>query len=255
MIFEDNMDEFWNRHTKELNDYLLNSCVSLYTSTDDDLPLHRGSGVFLCYNKNYYFVTAQHLIKDHKNKPLYLSYKKSLIQVGGDFVSSKCTKDQNKTVDIDIAFIPIKNFDLFDKNDFINIDKFIKSAPTVISFYGFPNSKNKPNKLMKMIVPQPCSYYGKSFSLKYFLKVTIDEKKVLNENGNKTNIFNFKGMSGGVVTSFSYEKNTISIELEGIIIEQDRKDIIATKIVVLKKMLDDFVKQKIQTEAIITLIK
>ena len=174
------IEDSWIMHSECLSKYIIDSCLSLYSSSDDGFLLHRGSGCFVKYQNRYYFITAEHLIKDHKEIPLYISYKRSLNQIGGNFITSPNTKIDDKSVEIDIAFIEIDDFKIFDKTNFIDIDKNLV-IEKIITFYGFPSSQNKPHKISRQIKDQPFSYTGNSVFNKYFIEVPFDKKRVLDE--------------------------------------------------------------------------
>ncbi len=181
------IDEFWKYHTAEINNFIANSCLSVYGATHDDLAVHSGSCCLISYKEYYFLVTANHLIKEHKSKPLYVQYKGFLFQVGGEFVSVKDVLHDKNIIDADLSFIQISNFSFFSKNDFLPIHDCFLSKDDAKTLCGFSNSKNKPIKITKSLKHDIYIYTGLAKLEKFFTKIGHQKDKIINDDGKKVN--------------------------------------------------------------------
>lgn len=221
-----------------------------------DVP--QGSGVFLSVDKDYFLLTAAHVIEDYQDK-IYVPFneeKNEAIKLGGYLVKNSLQNGQNREYDkIDIAILKldsetvekVKKQYTFISNSDIQVNHELKNIHSYWAI-GYPDSLVKLNKYKrKLDCSHPFVYTTKPSSkeeykkLKYesYLNVIVDyDKNIYSfEQNRRIKAIELFGISGGGLWYFSPKITDNKIEIKKNLIgilttwpEKNKKCMVATRI-------------------------
>lgn len=234
------------------------STICFFCDGEKDSILPAGSGVFIKYKENYYVISAAHVLAEYYNDTFVILDDVELV-IGGRLISSPMPSSGNRADDkIDIAIIKVDpscvpqlltRYKALDVNE-IELGHQMKELTTYFSV-GFPLTRTKKVWNANEIKSIGFSYqsepflnynydkFGFSSEINFAIKFDGEVTSAINPNDHLAP--DITGISGSGIWHFSgkAEKRLIGIAIERIK-ETGHKCVIATKIDVVIKMIDDW---------------
>ncbi len=218
--------------------------LPLFAADLQDRPDLFASCIILKVSDVVYLVTAAHALYE-------IEKTGSSVHLGGTLIKEIKYNDIRSSVDgkdpLDLAVISLdKKFIEDNKIKPLEVDrttyKRVFDSPHMHCIHGFPCTKNKKNKAIdfnKKVFKtygftyagsQPISLNYKQFKKDPNIHCTINYSVGKNDTGNRVDPPKGKGMSGGGIWVVPNSFKPENVFLKGILIEQHKETIFATKI-------------------------
>lgn len=235
------------------------STICFFCDGENDEVLPAGSGVFIKYKENYYVVSAAHVLAEYYNNTFVILDDIELV-IGGRIISTPMpttgSRDDDKIdisiIRVDPSCVPqlLTRYKALDSSE-IELVHQMKELTTYFSV-GFPLTRTKKVWNAKEIKSIGFSYQSEPFLNYNYEKfgfsavnnfaIKFDGEVTSATNPNDHLAPDITGISGSGVWHFrdKTEKKLIGIAIERIK-ETGHKCVIATKIDVVIKMIDEWV--------------
>ena len=233
------------------------STICFFCDDENSNIVPAGSGVFINYNNNYYVVTAAHVLAEHSSNTFVILHDKELV-IGGNLVSSPMPASGDRKDDkIDISILKVDNqsaielLTVFKPIDISEIEPDHSLINTASYFcVGFPLTRSK-----KVWGKDEISSIGFSYQSEPILDFNFEKFGFKDEttyaikyDGEVRSASiphahlapNIEGIRGSGLWHFynQNEKSLIGIIIQRIF-ETGHKSVLATKIDIVLKMIDE----------------
>jgi len=241
---------------------MFRNSVVLFMGKDKNVFNPIGSGTFIFHKDKLLIVSAAHVFEDlPKEEAIYLHAVDRIFPLTNIKVLTSNIDDvggdrEKDSFDIGVMEVPDNILDYCNgKITMVTSDLVETKTDNVIRYQviGFPGSKNckrakKAARCNQLFIPEVLLYSGepkkseelsnKKFFNQYHVMFVLDKKINFNNDGERVNIPNLDGMSGGIIQSLSDPLSSNCAA--GILIEKDssEKALVGTRFSAIFQWLD-----------------